>query len=284
MATDTSFEARDETYASLWDGAQVKPDRKTEVDRIADRIIANRATYETIERTTGVPWFWQGPVHYRESSLRFDRHLHEGSPLTGRTVNVPKGRPKTGSPPFTFAESAIDALTMDGHKLQNVTRWSVERGLWEWERYNGFGSMRKGIASSYVWGGTTKQQPGKWVRDHVWDSTVMDKQLGTAAILKCIAAKCPDVAERLKDREASPPKEVIKTATKNQRRATKAGAVTGAAGGGGAQTGTVQPDKPVDVITPVVGYTVMGIGIAVALVAAVLWAKRVSLIKSKWGA
>lgn len=279
MATDTRYAAHDETYATLWDGANIKPARKTEVERIADRIIANRGIYESIEAETKVPWYWQGPVHYRESSLNFQRHLHCGDPLTARTVHVPKGRPKTGTPPFTFKESAVDALTMDGHKLNLVPRWSVERCLYEHERYNGFGYMRKGINSAYVFGATTKQMAGKYVADGKWNASVMDTQLGTAAIMKAIAAKCPDVAERLKDREANPPGEVLKEATKNHRR-TVTGSVAGSAGGGAS---TVQPDKHDAIISPVVGYTVMGIGIAVTLVAAVLWAKRVNLIKSKWG-
>lgn len=271
-------------YAALWDEAVIKASRLPEVNKMADLIIANRETYEAIEALTGVPWFWQGPVHNRESSLSFQRHIHEGSPLTARTKLVPKGRPKTGTPPFTFQESAVDAFTMEAHRLDKVKRWSVERCLYEQERYNGFGYVTRGVNSPYVWAATSEQQPGKYVADGVWDPRATDVQLGTAALMKALADKCPDVASRLGDREAEPPQEVFDEATKKERRTTGGAAAAGGAGGASTQSsGTVQPDDAPHIIEPVIGWTVFGIGIAVAIVAAVLWARKVNLIKSKWG-
>ncbi len=43
------------------------------------------------------------------------------------------------------------------------------------------------MPAPYLWGGTTIQQPGKFVADHKFDKRVMDKQLGCAAIMKVIA-------------------------------------------------------------------------------------------------
>jgi lysozyme family protein len=45
-----------------------------------------------------VPWYLVGIIHYRECSLYFSRHLHNGEPLTERTRRVPAGRPASGGP------------------------------------------------------------------------------------------------------------------------------------------------------------------------------------------
>jgi lysozyme family protein len=71
------------------------------------------------------------------ASLNFNRHLHNGDPLTARTVQVPAGRPKTGEPPFTWEESATDALMLE--KLDQWEDWSVPGTLYKLEQYNGWG-------------------------------------------------------------------------------------------------------------------------------------------------
>ena len=60
-----------------------------------------------------IPWWFVAVIHDLEASRNFNAHLHNGDPLTHRTVHVPKNRPP-GNPPFTFEESARDALTLDG--------------------------------------------------------------------------------------------------------------------------------------------------------------------------
>lgn len=277
-----TYDSRSKGYGKQWDSAEFEDvGKRAQADKIADQIIAHRATYEDIEKDSNVPWFWQGPVHQRESSLNFKTHLHCGDPLTARTYHEPKGRPAAGSPPFTFKESALDALTAPPHSLRNVKRWSVERMLYEQERYNGFGYVKHATNSPYVWGWSTEQEPGKYVADGVWDPNAWDKQPGTAVIMKALAAKCPDVAKRLADREANPPAEVLSDQSKRERRTTGAGAGT-AAGGGATASGT---EKKTDEFSfaPIVGYTVLGVGLAVALVAAFLWARKINFIKSKWG-
>src|SRR5258708_31039884 len=71
------------------------------------------------------------------SGLSFNRHLHNGDPLTARTVQVPAGRPPDGQPPFTWEQSAVDALTFEG--FANLTDWSLPAILYRLEKYNGFG-------------------------------------------------------------------------------------------------------------------------------------------------
>jgi len=180
-----TYENTRASYAKMWRSMSIPQDKLATVDKAAKRIIAAKGKYAAAEKATGVPWYFIGLLHLRESNLRFDRHLHNGDPLTARTRLVPAGHPKTGSPPFTFDESAIDALKIKNfHKIRD---WTVERLLYESERYNGFGYMhRKGHNSPYVWGASNHQTRGKFVADHKFDPKHMDKQLGVAAILKRI--------------------------------------------------------------------------------------------------
>ena len=55
----------------------------------------------------GIPWYVIAVIHYLESGLRFDGHLHNGDPLAGRTVHKPKGHPQTGTPPFTWKQEPM---------------------------------------------------------------------------------------------------------------------------------------------------------------------------------
>ena len=254
-------------YSKLWDEAEIKDARKDELLRIADKSIRNKERYRSVEQKTGCPWYVIAAIHMRESSQNFQAHLHEGSPLTARTRNIPKGRPKTGNPPFSWEESAIDALTVPPHDMRQVGRWSVERMLYELEKYNGWGYMGKGN-SPYVWAGTTNYRSGKYVRDGLYDPTHVDTQQGTAAIIKMIATKDSGVAARLKDREASPPRELVdeekKDASKTAKKTTGAGTViSGGSGGGGLVTGF-----PAEAVA--VG---VGMGLAILTLGVFLWVR-----------
>lgn len=82
-----------------------------------------------------------------------------------------------------------------------------------------------------------------------------------------------------------PPKEVVAEATKKERAAVAAGA--GGAGAGGAseatKTGTTQPDKPADgFLSPVVTWTLIGVGLAVLVLAGFLYARKKQLLKDHW--
>ncbi len=168
-------------YCSDWGRLMIRGDRRDEVNAAARRILAVRRRYETVSAATGVPWFVIGLLHLREADLDFRGHLHNGDPLSRRTTHVPAGRPKIPEPPYDWEESAMDALRFDG--LHRVDDWSIERMLFEMEKFNGFGPRNKGFASGYVWSGTNIYTGGKYVADGVWDPAHMDRQLGVAAVL-----------------------------------------------------------------------------------------------------
>lgn len=139
--------------------------------------------YFEVSKIIGCPFELIFAIHYRESTCNFKTHLHNGDPLTDRTVHVPKGRPKTGEPPFTWQQSAIDALTLQG--FDTFIGWDrVEVLLYHLEMYNGFGYRSKKINSPYLWNRTNFYTKGKFVKDGRYDKNFIDKQIGCVPILK----------------------------------------------------------------------------------------------------
>lgn len=182
-----TFENRKDVYTDLWARMDITPSRYNLVARQAERISANKDRYAAIQVLTNVPWYVIGLMHLRESNLNFATHLHNGDPLTKRTTHVPAGRPIKGVPPFTFEESAVDALLQKGYNT--ITDWSIERIAFVLERYNGFGYVSRGINSPYLWASTNNYTRGKYIRDGVFSASTIDTQLGTMAILKVILEK-----------------------------------------------------------------------------------------------
>jgi lysozyme family protein len=275
--------SRAPTYHEQIDDARVRENYAAQAKSVAKKIFDNKVLYQAITAKSNVPYWWIGPTHNRESSLNFGCHLHEGSPLTGRTKYVPKGRPASGNPPFTFEESALDALMMAPHKLQEVKRWSAERGCYEWERYNGWGYLKRG-PSPYVFAGTTVYEHGKYVADGVYSDSVVDKQLGTLVVLKELAKLDPEVAAALMDREPGPPPDVLHKETKDAKTGRKVGAGTavGGAAGEGANAGTTVPDKPA-FISPVITFTAIGVGIALVILCSIIISRKVAMVNSQMG-
>jgi lysozyme family protein len=170
-------------YANLWKKAELT--KRKEALAVADRILKVLDRYTPVTKETGVPEWAIGILHYREGNLNFSTYLGNGQPLKQRTTIVPKGR----GPFASFTEGAIDAIRQEG--IAGIKDWSAARFLYISEKYNGFGYFMKGLNSPYVWGGTTLQQPGKYVRDGQFDRSVMDTQLGSAAILKALCERSP---------------------------------------------------------------------------------------------
>jgi lysozyme family protein len=181
MAKQTLEELRSE-YNSLLQTCEIRADKLREVQDICDTILNNKARYEKIAAASGVPWFMIAAIHSLEGSLNFNTHLHNGDPLKARTVNVPAGRPKSGSPPFTFEESAIDALALD--KVAVNLEPTFAGICFKLEGFNGFGSRARGIHTPYLWSFSNHYAKGKFVRDGVFDPDAVSKQCGAAVILR----------------------------------------------------------------------------------------------------
>lgn len=171
-------------YKSSYDLLVIAPSKVDDVNAIADKIKKNKASYDAVEGLIKVPWYVTGVIHYRESSLNFKRHLHNGDPLNARTVHVPAGYPKTGTPPFTWIESAVDALKLKAWHTCND--WSVANTLNLIERYNGLGYKKKGLPSPYLWSWSNLYKKGKYVADGKFDPNYVDGQCGAAVLLKLL--------------------------------------------------------------------------------------------------
>src|SRR5262245_28909418 len=155
-------------FLELYQTAHITASLRSSIASIVNAIAGRRARYEKIEEESGVPWWMVAALHQKESGMSFERHLHNGDPLTARTVQVPAGRIPDLPPPYTFEQSAVDALSMMRHRFPRV--WTIGPSLEFSERYNGIGYRKRGIYSPYVWCGTQHYVRGRFVRDHVFDA------------------------------------------------------------------------------------------------------------------
>ncbi len=172
----------EQEYRDLFASCQVRPEKAKQVGSVKDKIVGNRTRYANVEAITGVPWFVIGAIHNLEGSLNFNTHLHNGDPLTARTVHVPKGRPVAGKPPFRWEDSAVDALQFDN--LTSLKKWTLPATLFKLEGFNGFGyrTRHPDVLTPYLWSFSNHYTKGKFVRDRVFDPNATSNQCGAATI------------------------------------------------------------------------------------------------------
>lgn len=173
-------------YQKMYAIAQIRPDAIDEANITAEEIIANTSLYQLVATSTGVPWQVIGVIHHLESNLNFTTHLHNGDPLTAATVHEPIGRPP-GNPPFTWEDSAIDAIKYDA--LNRWKDWSIPGVLYTLEKYNGFGYQAKGVNSPYLWSKTDQYIKGKFGKQGIYYPDLISQQLGAVPVLKELAKK-----------------------------------------------------------------------------------------------
>jgi lysozyme family protein len=172
-------------YQAYFDACTVRPECRGNVAYYIKRLQHGRPVYEAVGRDlNGIPWAFIGAIHAMECGFNFAGHMHNGDPLSARTVQVPKGRPLTGTPPFTWRESAIDALTMKG--FHDVRDWSTPHMLYLLERYNGMGYRMRRLVSPYLWSFSNHYARGKFVKDGIYDPHAVSKQCGVAVMLKAV--------------------------------------------------------------------------------------------------
>lgn len=183
-----SYESLKSGYERNWANLQIRPARLGEANATARKAINGKATYQQVERLTGVPWYFVALCHYRESNFDFDTYLGNGESLKRVTCLVPKGR----GPFASFVDGAVDALRIQ--HFVGTQDWCIARTLYRLECFNGLGYHAKGVNSPYLYGGSTLYGPteakaGKFVADHVFDPSHVDSQLGTAVILHAMMSQ-----------------------------------------------------------------------------------------------
>lgn len=189
------FEVLSPEYAHRW--SVMKVTRPQAAIAAAKSLLINRAAYDACQAATGVPSGWLMCVNERESDGDLRTYLGNGDPLNQITTHVPAGR----GPFADWQSGAIDALRYD--RIDQVKGWSIPRKFFEDELWNGFGPRNHGIATGYIWAGTDQYTQGKYVADGVWDPTVQDQQLGTAAVFWALLQLSPSLGAPFGD--AAPP-------------------------------------------------------------------------------
>lgn len=180
-----SFENIKGEYERNWSNMKIRSSRADATNEAAHKAIKNKDIYKQIEGKTDVPWWFVALLHSRESSFNFNTYLGNGQPLNRVTTIVPRGR----GPFASFAEGAVDALRLEG--FVGARDWSIARTLFRLEKYNGFGYRGRNVNSPYLWSGSNiygppEQRSGKFTSDGSFDLNEVDRQLGTAAILKAM--------------------------------------------------------------------------------------------------
>lgn len=170
-------------YLQLWSMAVITEPET--VQKEAAKLAANKSRYEAVCANTAIPWQVVAVIHARESGSSFLTHLHNGDPLSAKTVHVPKGRPKEGNPPYKWEYSAHDALiNLKGMDL--IKEWPIETILAQLEAYNGWGYAKyhPEVNTPYLWSKTSNYTKGKYTYDGSFNAEAIDKQTGAAALLK----------------------------------------------------------------------------------------------------
>lgn len=172
-------------YQNLWETCIIPQKHRMECKKIALKLLEHKKRYMKVAEKTDVPWEFIAVIHNMESSRSFSKHLHNGDSLNMRTIHVPKGRPLS-NPPFTWEESAIDAILFK--KLNKIDWTEITSWLFQLERYNGWGYRKyhSDVNSPYLWSKSNHYTAGKYVKDGKWSPTAVSKQCGAAVILKLL--------------------------------------------------------------------------------------------------
>jgi lysozyme family protein len=177
-------------YDKMWAAMQILPAHQAVIDRDAAKILQHKADYQVASAQSTVPWFVIGLIDMMEAGGGCDAHLHNGDPLKGRTIHVPAGRPPAPlEPPFTWLQSALDALKFEDFdqipwgRGTNSLVSTIAAAL---ERYNGMGYHAMGVPSPYLWSFSNQYTKGKFVADHKYDANAVSEQAGAMTILKSL--------------------------------------------------------------------------------------------------
>jgi lysozyme family protein len=182
MAAPKFTAALAKEYSDLFNCCKIAPNKMAEVEGVVQRILLSQDRYSRLAAQSTVPWYVIAVIHNMECGLDFTKHLHNGDSLARRTVNVPRGRLKTGQPPFTFDVSALDALEYDG--FTTWSDWSIGGICYKLEGYNGWGYRVHNINSPYLWSYSNLYTSGKYVADNQWSDRAVSRQCGAAVILR----------------------------------------------------------------------------------------------------
>jgi lysozyme family protein len=193
IGTSLNFTALRSELDAWFNAVIVRDECKDKVQWNTKQLLENQSRYRGVGlRVNHMPWAMVGVIHAMECCFNFAGHLHNGDPLTNRTKHVPAGQPQAGTPPYSWENSAIDALT--GAGFNSVTDWSVPHMLFLLEKYNGFGYRKMGKPTPYLWSLSNLHEKGKYVADGHFDPEAVSKQCGAAVMLKALIDRGTDLS------------------------------------------------------------------------------------------
>ena len=174
-------------YRRLFTDCVLDNDKMPEIDEIVAGIAADQVRYEAVAQALEMPWFFVAVCHYLATERSFECHLHNGDPLLERTTHLPDGRPVEGEPPFTWEESAIDALKLQF--LDQWQDWSLPGVLFRLEGCDtwAYRLHRPEVNSPYLWCGSNHYDHGRFIAEDTWSETAVASRCGGAVLLRRMA-------------------------------------------------------------------------------------------------
>jgi lysozyme family protein len=178
--------------AQRWKNMTVTASLIPVVDKVAKRLVdpAAKTRYQSVSKTTHVPWAIIAVIHEREASQSWKANLAQGDPWNKVSIHVPAGR----GPFASWEDAAVDALVNCPPKAASWTDWTIGGALTLLEEYNGLGYAARSKPSPYVWASTNQYVKGKFVADGHYDPNAVDHQLGCAALLARMKNLDPSVS------------------------------------------------------------------------------------------
>lgn len=174
-------------YRHLFTTCAIRAERAAEVDQRLGGWLADRDRYLVVSQPLGLPWFVVAALHEADTGRDFTVHLHNGDPLTERTQHLPDGRPLDGDPPFSWEDSAVDALRL--YRFDQWSDWSVAGTLFLLEGHDGWGYRlhHPEVPSPYLWNYSQHYAQGRYVADDSWNDTAIAPHAGVAVLLRRLA-------------------------------------------------------------------------------------------------
>jgi lysozyme family protein len=193
IGTSSNFTALRSELDAWFKAVILRDDCKDKVEWHMKQLLKHQSRYRDVGLSLNrMPWAMIGVIHAMECGFNFACHLHNGDPLTNRTKHVPAGQPQMGTPPFSWENSAVDALTQEG--FNTVTDWSIPHMLYLLEKYNGFGYRKMGKPTPYLWSFCNLYEKGKYVADGRFDPKIISKQCGAAIMVKALIDRGTDLS------------------------------------------------------------------------------------------
>ncbi|HNN96669.1 MAG TPA: peptidoglycan-binding protein [Pseudomonadota bacterium] len=187
-------------------GDNLTPAQEKDMEQFLANWDKNKARYEKVSETSGIPPKLVAALHWRESTGDFGTYLHQGDPLGKKAVHEPADIPifKTWEPAAEHAlgmkNSTQKAYKIDAHTTDEAALTSYA------ERYNGLGYHNyHAQASPYVFAGTDQYKKGKYVGDGDWDGNYKDTQLGVLSMMRRIDRHDHELAEKAAKDKANDP-------------------------------------------------------------------------------